>query len=167
MARRALRGTRRCRRRFAARSLRTRTDLARLDLARAAQAEDDAGIVSAAKKVLAGDIGCDRPYIVDRLLQASEKQPPAARTAILKPQRPPLEAMLDHDIFIAKPICADQRSAVVTTADIDAALGDAAAEKAVLDRAIDAVRTQLGGDLRKDRTAADNLRVYLARSIRR
>jgi len=36
----------------------------------------------------------------------------------------------------------------------------------VLDRAIAAVRTQLGGDLKKDRNAADNLRVYLVRAKR-
>jgi len=140
--------------------------LARLELASATQSKDDAGIVSAANKVLAGDIGCDRPYIVDRLVEATGKQAPAARSALLAPQRTALEAMLDHAIFVATPTCADQRSAVVTTADVDAALGDAAAEKAVLDRAIAAVRTQLGGDLKKDRNAADNLRVYLVRAKR-
>lgn len=140
--------------------------LARLELARAVRADDNAGSIAAAKKVLAGHIGCDRPYIVDRLLEASDKQTPAARSALLKPQRAALDTMLDHDIFVEKPACADQRSAVVTTADIDAALGDAVAEKAVLDRAIDAVRIQLGGNLKKDRNAADNLRVYLVRAKR-
>ena len=49
---------------------------------------------------------------------------------------------------------------------MDAALGDAAAEKAVLDRAIADARTRLGDDYTKDRNLADNLRVYLVRAKR-
>ena len=138
----------------------------RLALALARAQEDPAATIAAAQRVLAGDIGCDRPYVVDALLEASEKQAKAARTALLKPQRSALEALLAHDVYIAKPACADQRSAVVTTADVDAALGDATAEKAVLDRAIADARTRLGGDYTRDRNLADNLRVYLTRAKR-
>jgi thiol-disulfide isomerase/thioredoxin len=138
----------------------------RLELARAAQAKDDAGVVDAAQRVLAGDIGCDRPYVIDQWLPASKKQAHAARTAALKTQRGALEQMLAHDVFIAKPTCADQRSIVIATADVDAALGDTSAENAVLDHAIVSVRKQLGDDLRQDRNAADNLRVYLVRAHR-
>jgi hypothetical protein len=138
----------------------------RLDLSRARAQDDHAGAIAAARRVLAGDIGCDRPYVVDALLEASEKQPKAERAALLQPQRAALEAMLARDIYVATPACADQRSAVVTTADVDAALGDAAAEKAVLDRAIADARRRLGGDYGKDRNLADNLRVYLARAHR-
>jgi thiol-disulfide isomerase/thioredoxin len=140
--------------------------LDRLELARAGKADDDDAAIAAAKRVLAGDIGCDRPYVVDDLLGASEKMPPDQRKARLAPEKKALDAMLAKDIFIAKPHCADQRSAVLTTADIDAALGDAKAEAEVLDRAIASVRATLGDDLAKDRNAADNLRVYLARSKR-
>jgi len=140
--------------------------LARLELARAMKAKDNAAAVSAAKRVLEGDIGCDRQYVVDQLLEASEKMPEAERKSLLSAQKPALDALLAKDIFVAKPICADQRSAVITTADVDAALGDTAAEKAVLDRAIASVQKQLGNDLKKDRNAADNLRVYYVRAKR-
>lgn len=138
----------------------------RLALSKARAQDDHTAAVAAAQRVLAGDIGCDRPYVVDALLEASEKQPKAKRAAILEPQRVALEAMLARDIYVASPACADQRSAVVTTADVDAALGDTAAEKAVLDRAVADARTRLGGDYAKDRNLADNLRVYLARAHR-
>ena len=140
--------------------------LDRLELARALKAKDDAAAVAAAKRVRAGDLGCDRPYVVDTLLQASEKVPGAERKALLTAQKPALERLLDENIFVAKPSCADQRSSVIATADVYAAIGDAKAETAVLDRAIAAVRKQLGEDLRKDRNAADNLRVYLVRAGR-
>jgi tetratricopeptide (TPR) repeat protein len=54
----------------------------------------------------------------------------------------------------------------MTTADLDAAIGDVKGETAVLDRAIETVRNQLGEDYKKDRNAADNLRVYLMRAKR-
>ena len=92
--------------------------------------------------------------------------PEAERKPMLAAQKPALDKLLDKNIFIAKPTCADQRSTVITTADVDAAIGDAKAETAVLDRAIAAVRKQLGDDLKKDRNAADNLRVYLVRAKR-
>ncbi|HEY0180093.1 MAG TPA: hypothetical protein VGC30_10740, partial [Dokdonella sp.] len=140
--------------------------LDRLELARAQSAKDDAGVVAAAQRVLAGDVGCDRPYVVDALLSASEKQPAATRAALLKPQKAPLDALLAKRVFVATPTCADQRSSVLTTAELDAALGDHAAETALLDRAIAATRARLGDDLRRDRNAADNLRVYLDRAKR-
>jgi len=140
--------------------------LDRLELDRAAKDKDDAAAVTAAKRVLAGDIGCDRPYIVDQLIASSEKMPEAERKTVLSAQKNALDQQLAKDIFIAKPTCADQRSTVMTTADLDAALGDAKAETAVLDHAIKTVRTQLGDDLKKDRNAADNLRVYLVRAKR-
>lgn len=140
--------------------------LDRLELARAMKAKDDAASVAAAKRVLAGDIGCDRPYVVDNLLEASEKMPESERKPMLAAQKPALDKLLDKNVFIAKPTCADQRSTVITTADVDAAIGDAKAETAVLDRAIEATRKYLGDDFKKDRNAADNLRVYLVRAKR-
>lgn len=140
--------------------------LARLELARAMKSKDNAAAVAAAKRALDGDVGCDRPYIVDNLLETSEKMPEAERKAILAAQKPALEHLLDQDVFVAKPSCADQRSSVIVTADVDAALGDSKAETAVLDRAIASTRKHLGDDLTKDRNAADNLRVYLVRAKR-
>ncbi len=138
----------------------------RLELARAMKAKDDAAAVAAAKRALAGDLGCERPYVVDTLLEASEKMPDAERKTMLAAQKPALETLLDKSVFVAKPTCADQRSTVITTADVDEAIGDTKAEKAVLDRAIDATRKYLADDYKKDRNAADNLRVYLVRAKR-
>jgi thiol-disulfide isomerase/thioredoxin len=138
----------------------------RLDLARADKDEDKPATVKAAQRVLGQDIGCDRPYVVDQLLEASEKLPKAQRHAVLAPQKAPLEDMLAKQVFVATPSCADQRSSVIATADLDAALGDTAAETAVLSRAIDDTRARLGEDLKQDRNAADNLRVYLMRAKR-
>jgi len=140
--------------------------LDRLELARAMKAKDNTGAAAAARRVLAGDIGCDRPYVIDQLLEASEKMPEAERKAMLAEQMPALDRLLAKDVFVAKPVCADQRSMVITSADLDAALGDTKSESAVLDRGIAAVRRQLGEDLKEDRNAADNLRVYLARAKR-
>ena len=140
--------------------------LDRLQLARAVHAKDDPGTIAAAQRVLAGAIGCDRPYVVDQLLDASKKLPNAKRRALLVPQKGALDQLLRSSVFIAKPSCADQRSTVITTADVDAALGEHAAETALLDRAIETTRTRLDGDLASDRNLADNLRVYLSRAKR-
>lgn len=140
--------------------------LDRLALAQAREAKDDAAATSAAQRVLAGAIGCERPYVIDALLEASEKLPVAKRKALLAPQRKPLAAMLDRDVLVAAPTCADQRSTIVTSADLDAALGDTKAEQAVLARGIDDARRRLGEDFATDRNLADNLRVYLARAER-
>ena len=138
----------------------------RLELARAMKADDHAAAIAAAKRVLAGDVGCDRPYVVDNLLEASEKMPAAEQKPLLAAQKPALDKLLAEHVFVAKPTCADQRSTVLTTSDVDAALGDTKAETAVLDRGIAATRKALGDDFKKDRNAADNLRVYLVRAKR-
>jgi len=140
--------------------------LDRLALARARAVKDDAAAVAAAQRVLAGAIDCDRPYVVDALLEASATLPAAGRKAVLAPQRAALAAMLDDDVFASPPRCADQRSAVLASADLAAALGDRQAERGVLARGIDDARRRLGDDLGKDRNLADNLRVFLARADR-
>ena len=102
--------------------------------------------------------------MLDDLVSASASQPTDARKALLQPQKTPYEQFLDTQVFTASPVCADQRSAVLTAADLDAALDDHAAEQAVLRKAIDLSRERLHGDLRSDRNLADNLRVYLVRA---
>jgi thiol-disulfide isomerase/thioredoxin len=136
----------------------------RLLLLQAKAQKNDAGIADAATKVLAGDIGCDRPYVLDDLIGATESQQPEARRALLAPQKAPYEAFIAGQVFTATPMCADQRSAVLTAADLDATLGDQAGEQAVLRKAIDLSREKLHGDLKSDRNLADNLRVYLVRA---
>jgi len=140
--------------------------LERLDLAKAKTANDNLAVIASAGKVLANDIGCDRPYVLDDLLEASEKLPDAKRQTLLAAQRPALDSYLTTNIFITTPTCADQRSAILTSADLDAAIGDHTAETAVLDRAINLTRQRLGNNLASDRNLADNLRVYLTRAKR-
>ena len=138
----------------------------RLKLEIAVKAKDEKTCVAAAERVLAGNVGCDRYYVLENLLGCSEKLPAAARRRLLAAQRRSLDQLLDKQVFVSPPQCADQRSAVLVSADLDKALGDHAAEGALLDRAIAFVRKRLGDDYTQDRNLADNLRVYLARAER-
>jgi len=138
----------------------------RLQLDKAARAKDYRGCSEVAQRVLAGDVGCDRYYVVDKLLDCTQKQAPDQRNALLAKQKPALDALLDKQVFVATPACADQRSAVMVAAELDKAIGDSAGEEAVLDRAIKYARAQLHDDYASDRNLADNLRVYLTRAGR-
>lgn len=146
------------------------TWVARLQMEKAAEDKNATQCVAAAQKVLTGDPGCDRYYVVDTLNSCSEKLPEAERKTLLSAQRSALDTLLDRQVFVPAPTCADQRSAVFAAADLDQAIGDGAAEKAVLERGIAAAQIALGGaahlDLKRDRNAADNLRVYLTRAKR-
>ena len=147
----------------AAKDKRISLALDRLMLSRAMKNKDYTRAIPYAKRALANEtIGCDRPYVIDDLLEATGKVP--QRKVLVEPEKAALDAMLKKDVFIAKPKCADQRSVVIAAADLDAAIGDAKAETEVLDRAIKFAHTQVGSNLKKDRNAADNLRVYLVRA---
>ncbi|HEY8011431.1 MAG TPA: thioredoxin family protein [Rudaea sp.] len=139
---------------------------ARLQMEKAAKDKNTAQCVAAAQHALAGDVGCDRYYVLDTLLQCSEKLPDAERKSLLAAQRPALNALLDSQVFVASPTCVDQRSAVFVSADLNKAIGNTTVEQAVLARGIAAAQQAIGGDFRKDRNAADNLRVYLLRAGR-
>jgi hypothetical protein len=145
---------------------RAATRLAQLGMENAQKEKNAHECVVQAQRMLAGEPGCDRYYAVDSLLECSEATPAEERKSLLAAQRPALNALLDKQVFIATPTCADQRSAVIAAADLDKALGDASAEKAVLDRGIAAAQRTLAGDFKRDRNAADNLRVYLLRADR-
>ncbi|MBB3227880.1 thiol-disulfide isomerase/thioredoxin [Luteibacter sp. Sphag1AF] len=136
----------------------------RLLLLQAKAAKNYRGIAEAATKSLAGNIGCDRPYVLDDLIEASGHFHPETGTPMLTPQKAPMDNYLATQVFTASPACADQRSAVITAADLDAALGDKAAEEAVLRKAIDLTREKLGSNLGSDRNLADNLRAYYVRA---
>ncbi|MDF4005268.1 thioredoxin family protein [Luteibacter sp. PPL552] len=135
-----------------------------LRLLDAQDAKDDATIADAATRVLDGNIGCQRPYVLDALLDAVKTRPDAEQKALLAKQKPAYDDYLATQVFTATPACADQRSAVLSAADLDAALGDHAAEQAVLRKAIDLSREKLHGDVKSDRNVADTLRVYLVRA---
>jgi thiol-disulfide isomerase/thioredoxin len=138
----------------------------RLQMQKALKSTDAPACMTSAQKVLAGPVGCDRYYVLEGLLECSDKLPEAQRQALLGKQKPALDDLLTTQVFIATPACADQRSAVMVAADLNKAIGDHAAETAVLGRAIDFVRAALGEDYAKDRNLADNLRVYLNRAGR-
>lgn len=135
-----------------------------LVLLQAKAKKDNPAIVDSAQKILAGKIGCERPYVLDDLLGASAGTPDAA--AIAKTQQAPTQAYVDAYVLNDKPTCADQRSGVLSLADVDAAAGDTTAEAAILERAISGTRARIGGKLGADRNLADNLRVYLVRAKR-
>jgi len=139
--------------------------IARLRLQQAAVAKDAAACLGAAGPVFAADLGCERPYELDKVLACSEGRGEAERGALLRSQAKPMQALLDQRV-LAKPRCADERSVVLVTADLYAALGDAGAEKGALDRAIDDLKKRVAGDLKKDRNLSDNLRAYLERARR-
>ncbi len=138
----------------------------RLQMEKASKAKDNTACVAAAQEVLAGKVGCDRYYVLEEMLDCSEKLPADQRKSLLETQRPALNELLSMQVFVNPPVCADQRTAVFVAADLDAAIGDKAGETAVLDHAITDARQRLGGNLARDRNLADNLRVYLTRAKR-
>ncbi|MGH8758212.1 MAG: thioredoxin fold domain-containing protein, partial [Burkholderiales bacterium] len=144
--------------------------IARLELQRAAAARDGPGCVKAAPAVLAADLGCERPYELDRVMACTDKLAQDERRALLRPQAGPMQQLLDQRVLSTRLSkdgrCADERSIVLVGADLRAALGAAAAEKRELDRAIEDLKRRIDGDLRKDRSMSDNLRVYLDRAGR-
>ncbi len=139
--------------------------VARLELQRAAAENDLPGCVNVAPMVLDGALGCERPYELDKVMACTGKLPEAERRALLRPQAEVMQLLLDKRV-LSDYRCADERSIVLTAADLSQALGNSAAEAQVLDRAIADVKQRIDGDLRKDRNLSDNLRVYLDRAGR-
>ncbi|MEQ1438522.1 thioredoxin family protein [Fontimonas sp. SYSU GA230001] len=137
--------------------------LARLRFLDAAQQHDVLACMSEGPRVLDGALGCQRPYEVDRYLACAAD---AADKPLLVAQRARMLELVERGAF-GKDRCADTRSVVLTTADLHLALGDADAERTLLERAVADVRARIGEDLGKDRNLADNLRVYLERLARR
>ena len=100
------------------------------------------------------------------MLDATAGLPADQRKTLLTAQRQSLDRYVNTQVLIAKPSCADQRSAVLASANLDDALDDATAASAILDRAITQTRQRLGNKLASDRNLADNLRIYLLRAKR-
>jgi len=136
----------------------------RLQLMRASQNKNAAQCAALAPAVLAGDLGCDRAYELDRVMECTASLPDADKTSLLAAQKPVMTHQLYAQVFVSHPSCADARSAVLTTADLDEVLKYPQAREDVLERAIADVKQRLGGNLKKDRNLADNLRVFLDRA---
>jgi len=146
------------------RDVRARFWIERLRLMQAGQNKDAKQCAALAPAVLAGELGCDRAYELDRVMQCTASLPEAERIKLLAAQKPVMTHQLYGQVFIDHPSCADARSAVLTTADLDDALEYPRAREDVLEHAIADVRQRLGGNLKRDRNLADNLRVFLDRA---
>ena len=151
----------------------THSYLARLRLMKAAQQPDPQACAELAPEALAGDLGCERAYEVERVMQCTAELPLAQRRSLLAEQKPAMMHLLTGAVFAeSAPTCADVRSEVLTAASLDETLGYPHAAEALLDRAIEDTQRRLSVstgrsralDLRKDRNLADNLRVFLDRA---
>jgi hypothetical protein len=136
----------------------------RLYLQKASQTSNAAQCAAIAPHVFAGDLGCERPYEVESVMDCIADLPQAQRARILGGQKVALAQLLYSRIFVGQPSCADARSTVLTEVELDQQLGYPKAASAIFDAAIADTRKRLGGELGKDRNLADNLRVYLDRA---
>ncbi|WP_420464480.1 thioredoxin family protein [Panacagrimonas sp.] len=140
--------------------------LARLQLMQSAAVPDGPGCTAAAEQVLDADLGCERPYELRRYLaclDAAADQGESASPTLLQAQRAQMETLVRERVLSADrgAVCADTRSAVLGLADLHQRLGQADAREAGLRRAVAHLRAQIGDDLGADRSAADNLRVFV------
>jgi hypothetical protein len=149
--------------------------IARLKLLAAAQAKDSGQCAALSPEVLAGELGCDRAYELERAMSCTADLPPSDQARLFAREKPAMTRLLYARVFITSPSCADARSAVLATADVDQVLGYPQAESAILDSAIADIVQRLDPaaakphdlkprDLRKNRNLADNLRKYLDRA---
>ena len=137
--------------------------LARLRLMEAAQALSEETCAAVAPVVFA-KAGCELPYEVQRY-QACVGNP-STPDSLMRAQREPLEKLVETQVLGAGERCADERSAVLTLADLQRRLGDDAARQKTLDLAIANLQARVAEDLGRDRSAADNLRVYIEQAQR-
>ncbi|MDB5970946.1 MAG: hypothetical protein JWQ90_3396 [Hydrocarboniphaga sp.] len=135
----------------------------RLKLLQASKLGDVALCESIAPKVFAGDLGCERPYEIDRWSACTEKASPESRKAVFASQVVPMKKLVDTGVFGAKQsaLCADKRSAVLGLADVYEGTGQDAERIAVLRKAVAQLSKAASAHLADDRNAADNWRVYL------
>jgi hypothetical protein len=140
--------------------------LARLEMQKAAKGKDVATCVAAGERALRGGGGCDRVYVLEQMIDCAGTLPASERKSLLDAQRAALDASREKQFFADPPQCADQRTAVLVSADLAKAVADTHAEQSVLDQAIGNARARLGNDFARDRNLADNLRVYLTRAER-
>ncbi|MBI2383904.1 MAG: thioredoxin family protein [Gammaproteobacteria bacterium] len=137
--------------------------VARLEMLRAAHDNDAAACVKAGRAVLNASLGCERPYELSRFMTCAAELPEARRAELLRPQAERMRLLLDKRVFVESGRCADERSAVLTAADLYQAIGDPGSEALVLARAAADAQKRVGEDIGRDRNLADNLRVYLER----
>lgn len=133
----------------------------RLKLLQASKAEDAALCATIAPRVLAGELGCERPYEIDRWNACTAASAPAGRKPVWESQLKTMQQLVDTRVFGKGALCADQRSAVLALADVYEGLDRKTEREALLRKAATQVGQRAGGHLAADRNAADNWRVYL------
>jgi hypothetical protein len=104
------------------------------------------------------ELGCERSYELSRYMDCAARAPD--RLPRLNAQRAAAEQLVESRVF-GEPRCADERSAILAASELQGAVGDRAAQQALLERAIDRAAERLDGDLTADRNLSDNLRVYM------
>lgn len=143
--------------------------IARLELLRSVAEKDGPGCANVAPMVLSASLGCERPYEIEKVMACTEGMAATRRFELLRPQVEMMQLLIDKRVLSAGPVdnrCADERSIVMTSADLYGMLDSPEAEAKVLEHAIADLKQRIGGDLKKDRNLADNLRVYLERAGR-
>jgi len=138
----------------------------RLAFLLASQKKDVNACLVSGQAVLEGELGCERPYELDKYMECASGKPAQEQARLLSSQRAAMDQLISKHVFGKGTECADERSAVLSAADLYEKIGDKKAEASVLDRAIDRTKKRLGKDYKKDRNRADNLRVYLDRAGR-
>lgn len=138
----------------------------RLVFLSASQSKDVNTCLVAGQAVLEGDLGCERAYELEKYMDCAADRSADEQKRLLSTQRAAMDKLIATHVFGKGAACADERSAVLTAADLYAKLGDKKAEQSVLDRAIKRVQKKVAGNLKKDRNLADNERVYLDRAGR-
>lgn len=137
--------------------------LARLQLMEAAQMQESPVCTAIAPKVFT-QAGCELPYEL-KIYEACLGE--AAPDSLMREQRASLEQLVEKRVFGgAESRCADERSAVLTLAELHRKFEDSEARTKLLDLAIENLRARLADDLGRDRSAADNLRVYIEQAQR-
>lgn len=135
------------------------TLLAQLGVRKALAQGNNTACVNAATRALQGELGCARAYELGHLMECSAQR--ADAKALLAPQLAPMQALVEDGVLAGAGQCADERSLVLTLAELYQRLGDEAAQQTLLARAIADLQRRTGGKAGGDRSQDDNLRVFL------
>ncbi len=134
--------------------------LARLQLKAAAKAKQPEACLAAAEKALEGSLDCESPYDLDTTLSCTQAEAGDHRRGFLAVQAPRFEGLLGNTVLAKKQGCADARSSVFALADLYETQGNAVARTAVLQKGIAYFEPKVAKNIKADRNAADNLRVF-------
>jgi len=141
-----------------------RLEIRRLRLLKAENARDSEQCLSLGRQVLKANLGCDRSTELGALMYCTASVSSAGKAALLNSQKTKMSELLAKHILVATPDCPEPADAVLQTADLYRALGDAKGEAAVLKRAIVFAKKGLGDNVLENRSLATDLTSYLERA---